>query len=110
MHSGVSAAAAAMERAIRRLEAALDQREAAFRRLAEKHPAATAELRSLHDELHSAGDKAASLREHAALVDAMREELAKIQNERDEGDMRTVTVEPVDSAGESAGVAPTLGA
>lgn len=90
MHSGVSAVATAMDQAVRRLEAALEQREAAFRRLAEQHGAAGAELKTLRDELQAVRDEAASLRERASLVDALREELAQIQNERDEGDMRPV--------------------
>ncbi len=98
MHSGVSAVAAAMEQAVRRLEAALGRREAALHRLAEQHAAANAELNSLREELQAAKDDAASLRERAALVDALREELAQIQNERGEGDMRPV---PAGSAADS---------
>lgn len=99
MHSDVSAVAAAMEQAVRRLETALGQREAAFRRLAEQHGAANAELNALREELQAVKDEAASLRERAALVDALREELAQIQNERGEGDMRPVTPGSADSEG-----------
>ena len=97
MHSDVSAVAAAMEQAVRRLEAALGQREAAFRRLAEQHGAANAELKTLREELQAMKDEAASLRERASLVDALREELAQIQNERGEGDIRPVTPGSADS-------------
>lgn len=79
-----------MEQAVRRLEAALGQREAAFRRLAEQHGAANAELKSLRESLQALSEEAATLRERAALVDALREELAQIQAERGEGDMRPV--------------------
>ena len=105
MQSGVSAMAAAMEQAVRRLETALDQREAAFRRLAEQHGAANAELKALREELQAMKDEAVSLRERASLVDALREELAQIQNERGEGDMRPVTT---GSAGDSADLERTL--
>lgn len=81
MQSEVSAAVAAMEQAVRRLDAALAQRGAAFRRLNDQHGAMTAELRSLREELQSAQAEAAALRERAALVDALREELAQLQQD-----------------------------
>lgn len=97
MQSGVSAAVTAMEQAVRRLDAALAQRAAAFRSLSDRHSQATAELRALRDELQAAQDEAASLRERAALVDALREELAQIQAERGEGDMQ-----PAGGSGDTA--------
>jgi chromosome segregation ATPase len=81
MQNGVSAAVAAMEQAVRRLDAALAQRGAAFRSLAEQHGLAAAELKALRDELQQAREEAASLRERAALVDALRTELAQIQSD-----------------------------
>lgn len=81
MHTGVSAAVAAMEQAVRRLDAALAQRASAFRALAEQHGLATAELKTLREELQAARAEAESFRERAALVDALREELAQMQRE-----------------------------
>lgn len=94
MDNGISAAVTAMEQAVRRLDAALGKRAAAFRSLADQHGAATAELRALREDLQAARDEAASLRERADLVDALREELAQIQNERGEGDMQPVAAGP----------------
>lgn len=101
MQSGVSAAAA-LEQAARRLEAALDQREAAYRQLSDQQGAAAAELKALRDELQTARDEAGMLRERASLVDALREELAQIQNERGEGDMRPVSPEAAAQSGDGA--------
>lgn len=81
MRSGVSAAVTAMEQAVRRLDAALAQRAAAFRRLGEQHGAMAAELKAVRDELQAVKAEADSLRERAALVDALREELAQMQSE-----------------------------
>ncbi|WP_374466173.1 hypothetical protein [Ferrovibrio sp.] len=83
MHTGVSAAVAAMEQAVRRLDAALAQRASAFRALAEQHGLAAAELKTLREELQAARAEAESFRERAALVDALREELAQIQREEE---------------------------
>ncbi|WP_300296390.1 hypothetical protein [Ferrovibrio sp.] len=84
MQTGVSAAVAAMEQAVRRLDAALAQRVSAFRALAEQHGLAAAELKTLRENLQAAREEADSLRERAALVDALREELAQIQREEGE--------------------------
>src|SRR3546814_12906083 len=70
MHSGVSAVATAMDQAVRRLEAALEQREAAFRRLAEQHGAAGAELKTLREALQATKDEADPRRERAAVGEA----------------------------------------
>lgn len=83
MHTGVSAAVAAMEQAVRRLDAALAQRASAFRALAEQHGLAAAELKTLREELQAARAEAESFRERAALVDALREELAQMQREEE---------------------------
>lgn len=83
MHTGVSAAVAAMEQAVRRLDAALAQRASAFRALAEQHGLAAAELKTLREELQAARAEAENFRERAALVDALREELAQIQREEE---------------------------
>ncbi|MFC3674575.1 hypothetical protein [Ferrovibrio xuzhouensis] len=98
MDNGVSAAVTAMEQAVRRLDAALGKRAAAFRSLSDQHGATAAELRALREELQAARDEAASLRERADLVDALREELAQIQNERGEGDMQPVAAGAGDTA------------
>lgn len=79
MQTGVSAAVAAMEQAVRRLDAALAQRGAAFRSLAEQHGQVAVELKATREALQAARDEAGSLRERAALVDALREELALLQ-------------------------------
>lgn len=68
-----------MERAVRRLDAALGQRTLAMRSLAEQHGLAAAELKTLREEMQAARDEAAGLRERAALVDALRAELAQYQ-------------------------------
>lgn len=81
MTTGIVDAVAAMEQAVRRLDAALGQRAGAFRRLAEQHGLVAAEVKALRDELQEARDEAASLRERAALVDALRAELAQIQQD-----------------------------
>lgn len=83
MQTGVSAAVAAMEQAVRRLDAALAQRGAAFRALAEQHGAVAAELKATRDDLLAAREEAASLRERAALVDALRAELAQMQSDEE---------------------------
>lgn len=70
-----------MEQAVRRLDAALAQRVSAFRTLAEQHGLAAAELKTLREELQAARAEAESFRERAALVDALREELAQMQRE-----------------------------
>jgi DNA repair exonuclease SbcCD ATPase subunit len=83
MHNGVSAAVTAMEQAVRRLDAALAKRVAAFRSLSDQHSALAAELRGLRDELQAARDEAAALRERADFADALRAELAQIHAEAD---------------------------
>lgn len=70
-----------MEQAIRRLDAALGQRTEAFRRLSEQHGLMAGDMKALRDELQAARDEADSLRERAALVDALRTELAQFQND-----------------------------
>lgn len=70
-----------MEQAIRRLDAALGQRAEAFRRLSEQHGLMVGDMKALRDELQAARDEADSLRERAALVDALRAELAQIQTD-----------------------------
>lgn len=77
--TGIPAAIAAMEQAIRRLDAALGQRAEAFRRLSEQHGLMAGDMKALRDELQAARDEADSLRERAALVDALRTELAQFQ-------------------------------
>lgn len=83
MQTGVSAAVAAMEQAVRRLDAALAQRGAAFRSLAEQHGVVVAELKVTREDLAAAREEAASLRERAALVDALRAELAQMQSDEE---------------------------
>jgi chromosome segregation ATPase len=79
MQTGLPAAIAAMEQAILRLDAALAQRAAAFRRLSEQHGLMAGDTKTLRDELQAARDEADGLRERAALVDALRAELAQFQ-------------------------------
>ena len=62
-------------------DAALAQRAGAFRQLAEQHGLVAAEVKALRDDLQAARDEADSLRERAALVDALRAELAQFQND-----------------------------
>ncbi len=81
MENGVAAAAAAMERALRRLDAAMASRAVAYRALAEQQVQTTQELRQTREALHMARVEADSCRERAALVDALREELAAMQAE-----------------------------
>ncbi len=81
MQTGIAAAVAAMDQAIRRLDAALAQRAGAFRRLAEQHGLLSAEVKTLREDLQAAREEAGPLRERAALVDALRAELAQIQND-----------------------------
>jgi hypothetical protein len=68
-----------MEQAIRRLDAALAQRAEVFRRLSEQHGLMAGDLKALRDDLQAARDEADGLRERAALVDALRAELAQFQ-------------------------------
>lgn len=70
-----------MEQAIRRLDAALGQRADSFRKLAEQHGLLAGEVKTLRDELQAAREDADNLRERAALVDALRAELAQFQND-----------------------------
>lgn len=79
--TGIPAAIAAMEQAIRRLDAALGQRAEAFRRLSEQHGLMAGDVKALRDELQATRDEADTLRERAALVDALRAELAQFQND-----------------------------
>lgn len=72
-----------MEQAIRRLDAALAQRAEVFRRLSEQHGLMAGDVKSLRDDLQAARDEADGLRERAALVDALRAELAQFQNDVD---------------------------
>lgn len=83
MDTGFAAAAAAMEKALRRLDAALLARAAVFRSLADQHGQATLELRQAREALQAAQQEAEMLRERASLVDALRSELAALQAERD---------------------------
>jgi chromosome segregation ATPase len=68
-----------MEQAIRRLDAALAQRAEVFRRLSEQHGLMAGDMKALRDDLQAARDEADGLRERAALVDALRAELAQFQ-------------------------------
>lgn len=68
-----------MEQALRRLDAALAQRAEVFRRLSEQHGLMAGDLKALRDDLQAARDEADGLRERAALVDALRAELAQFQ-------------------------------
>lgn len=95
MQTGVSAAVAAMEQAVRRLDAALAQRASAFRALAEQHGLAVAELKRLREELQAVRAEADALRERAALVDALREELAQMQREEEAGHAAVPAAAPV---------------
>lgn len=70
-----------MEQAIRRLDAALGQRAEAFRRLAEQNALMAGDVKTLRDDLQAAREEADSLRERAALVDALRTELAQFQTD-----------------------------
>ena len=79
--TGIPAAIAAMEQAIRRLDAALGQRAEAFRRLSEQHGLMAGDVKALRDELQAVRDEADSLRDRARLVDALRTELAQFQND-----------------------------
>ncbi|WP_430397694.1 hypothetical protein [Ferrovibrio sp.] len=81
METGVAAASAALEKALRRLDAALANRAVAYRALAEQHGQATLELRQTREALQTARAEADSFRERAALVDALRQELAIHQAE-----------------------------
>lgn len=81
MQTGIAAAVAAMDLAVRRLDAALAQRAGVVRRLTEQHGQMAAEVKSLRDELQAARDEATNLRERAALVDALRAELGQIQQD-----------------------------
>ncbi|WP_428248059.1 hypothetical protein [Ferrovibrio sp.] len=85
METGVAAASAALEKALRRLDAALANRAVAYRALAEQHGQATLELRQTREALQATRVEADSLRERAALVDALREELAVHQAEAEAG-------------------------
>lgn len=85
METGVAAASAALEKALRRLDAALANRAVAYRALAEQHGQATLELRQTREALQAARVEADSFRERAALVDALREELAVHQAEAEAG-------------------------
>src|SRR3546814_4758061 len=78
MDNGVSAAVTAMEQAVRRLDAALGKRAAAFRSLADQHGAAAAELRALREELQAARDEAAALRERADQIGRHTSELQSL--------------------------------
>ncbi len=79
MENGVAAASVAMEKALRRLDAALASRAVAYRTLSEQHAQAGQEVRLLREALQAAREEADSCRERAALVDALREELATMQ-------------------------------
>lgn len=81
MDTGVAAAAAAMEKALHRLDTALGNRAQAFRALAEQHGVTAAELRAAREALEAARAEANDFRERAALVDALRQELAALQRE-----------------------------
>ena len=70
-----------MDQAIRRLDAALGQRAEAFRRLSEQNALMAGDVKALRDDLQAAREEADSLRERAALVDALRIELAQFQND-----------------------------
>jgi len=84
MTRAVHQALAAMEQALRRLDAALAQRALGMRMLAEQHGEVTAELKRLRQELDAAKREAEDNRERAAFVDALRAELAEMQHERAE--------------------------
>ncbi|MFN3399378.1 MAG: hypothetical protein ACK4Z4_03475 [Ferrovibrio sp.] len=56
-------------------------RAESFRRLSEQHGLMVGDMKVLRDELQAAREEADSLRERAALVDALRAELAQFQNE-----------------------------
>jgi predicted nucleic acid-binding Zn-ribbon protein len=79
--TGIPAAIAVLEQAIRRLDAALALRAESFRRLSEQHGLMVGDLKALRDDLQAARAEADGLRERAALVDALRAELAQFQND-----------------------------
>jgi len=83
MDTGFAVAAAAMEKALRRLDAVLTTRAAVFRSLADQHGQATLELRQAREELQALRAEAEGLRERASLVDALRIELAAMQADHD---------------------------
>lgn len=87
MENGVAAASVAMEKALRRLDAALASRAVAYRTLSEQHAQAGQELRLLREALQAAREEADSCRERAALVDALREELAAMQADAGQGEV-----------------------
>lgn len=77
--TGIPAAIAVLEQAIRRLDAALALRAESFRRLSEQHGLMVGDMKALRDDLQAARAEADGLRERAALVDALRAELAQFQ-------------------------------
>ncbi len=91
METAMAAAVAAMEQALRRLDAALASRAVAFRALGEQHGQLSLELRTTTEALQAARSEAIGLRERADLVDALRAELAAMQAEREQ------QPEPVDA-------------
>ncbi len=99
METGVAAASAALEKALRRLDAALANRAVAYRALAEQYGQATLELRQTREALQTARAEADSFRERAALVDALRQELAIHQAEA-EAPAATATDNSVDAGSE----------
>jgi len=84
METAMAAAVAAMEQSLRRLDAALASRTAAFRALGEQHGQLSLELRQTSEALQAARAEAVGLRERADLVDALRAELAVLQADREE--------------------------
>jgi len=83
METAMAAAVAAMEQSLRRLDAALASRTAAFRALGEQHGQLSLELRQTSEALQAARAEAVGLRERADLVDALRAELAVLQADRE---------------------------
>ncbi len=79
--TGIPAAIAVLEQAIRRLDAALALRAESFRRLSEQHGLMVGDMKALRDDLQASRAEADGLRERAALVDALRAELAHFQND-----------------------------
>jgi polyhydroxyalkanoate synthesis regulator phasin len=104
--TGIPAAISVLEQAIRRLDAALALRAESFRRLSEQHGLMVGDMKALRDDLQAARDEADSLRERAALVDALRAELAQFQN--DDAAAETAQVQDHSAAPATAALAAEL--
>ncbi len=95
--TGIPAAIAVLEQAIRRLDAALALRAESFRRLSEQHGLMVGDMKALRDDLQAARAEADGLRERAALVDALRAELAQFQNEVLQSDDAAAELPPTEA-------------